>query len=97
MKSSKALVAMSMLISQGVFAHAGHYDSAPWQVCKDKNVGDNCAYETHDKRYVGSCQAMQQASMCVRNQPIERLNKLEAPQTSKDAEKQNHSNQSQAF
>ena len=86
MKLSKTLIALGMLINQGVWAHAGHYDSRPWQVCNEKSVGDKCAYDTHDKRYVGTCQSIQKTPMCVRNQPIESFKKPNPQKTSKQSE-----------
>lgn len=65
--------------SSVAFAHGQHVNQKPWQVCKEATLGDDCSYtvDTHEegkvKLHKGSCQAMSEVLMCVRNQPLETI------------------------
>ncbi|MCQ8877241.1 hypothetical protein NQT69_04195 [Pseudoalteromonas shioyasakiensis] len=59
--------------SFATLSHAGHGTQAPWQACEEKQLNQTCSYESHDAKATGTCQAMNQVLMCVRNQPLEKL------------------------
>ncbi|MGB5247169.1 MAG: hypothetical protein WBM54_04945 [Woeseia sp.] len=67
------LGAILAVISAAAFAHDGHLNDAPWSACEDQQIGDACTFENSAKDiYRGTCRAMSDALMCVRNQPIEK-------------------------
>ena len=70
----KSLLA-GIFISTSFFAlsHAGHGSNAPWEACADKKLNDECTYSIHHQKATGTCQAMNEVLMCVRNQPLENI------------------------
>lgn len=54
-------------------AHQGGLGTeAMWNACDARKVDEHCAFESVDHDvYRGTCQAMSNALVCVRNQPIE--------------------------
>ena len=69
-----AVVLISLFLSVfSVSAHDSHVHTAPWQACEEKAVNQECSYTTHNKKASGTCQAMNNILMCVRNKPLETL------------------------
>jgi len=87
MKIFRNLSACFLLITScSVISHAGHGSSAPWKACEEKAVNQECSYTTHNKKALGTCQAMNDILMCVRNKPLETLlDKATQPTQSKPA------------
>lgn len=75
------------------WAHEGGLgNEVMWSACDGRKVDDHCAFENMDHDvFRGTCQAMTNALVCVRNQPIERAASAlpthqheQAPGTSRD-------------
>lgn len=65
-----ALLATLLLPSAG-WAHAGHTDRQPWDVCAGQSLGSNCSWIAGDHTLrAGSCREIGGALMCVRTKPI---------------------------
>lgn len=66
-----ALCAAGIAAPPDASAHAGHTDRAPWDACATAQLDAPCEWtdNTH-ARYVGTCRAIGQGLMCVRNQPV---------------------------
>tara|TARA_R110001583_G_scaffold57547_2_gene172181 strand:+ start:26394 stop:26642 length:249 start_codon:yes stop_codon:yes gene_type:complete len=68
-----------MLTTNQVDAHAGHLNEKAITVCTDKVRSDACQYEGgHDDLFIGTCQYMVETLMCVRNQPIQKIDALQS-------------------
>jgi hypothetical protein len=70
-------LALLTLSCQNVFAHAGHYNKAPYDACVDLSVNASCEYTDVNETvlYVGTCQVFSDVNMCVRNKPLVFLKK----------------------
>lgn len=52
-------------------AHDGHHTKPAWDACLEKAKDDDCSYILQkNKLYSGTCLAMPDGLMCVRNKPI---------------------------
>lgn len=69
-KLAKLLASFAILYSTASFSHAGHGTHQPWHACENKSLNEQCQYEQAKKQYKGSCQAVNEKLICVRNQPI---------------------------
>jgi hypothetical protein len=68
------VIVTCLLIASYAQAHSGHLNEKAVSVCHDKARSDDCQFEGgHQDLYIGSCQYMSDALMCVRNQPIQKL------------------------
>lgn len=57
-------------------AHSGLLNGAAVKACADKVKSQSCKYEGgHNDLYIGSCQYMADDLMCVRSQPIQKIDK----------------------
>ncbi|MBU2885484.1 hypothetical protein KO507_06895 [Gilvimarinus agarilyticus] len=61
---------VAIVLTAPALAHQGHTHRASVEACEDHQRHDSCQYEHADSLYIGSCQLMQEALMCVRNQPL---------------------------
>lgn len=69
-----ASVTFSASFSTPTWAHGQHVNTQPWVVCAEAKRDDTCQYVVASNQlYKGTCQAMSDALMCVRNQPIEMI------------------------
>lgn len=69
-----ASVTFSASFSTPTWAHGQHVNTQPWVVCAEAKHDDTCQYVVASNQlYKGTCQAMSDALMCVRNQPIEMI------------------------
>ena len=69
------LVCVALLSATGAaWAHEGGLgNQVMWTACEGRSVDDLCSFQSLDHDvFRGSCQAMSNAMVCVRNQPIER-------------------------
>ncbi|MBH0061226.1 hypothetical protein I6E85_08645 [Pseudoalteromonas sp. NZS71] len=67
----KALTTGFLLAAScSALSHSGHGSNAPWEA---KAINEDCSYTSHDKKATGTCQAMNNVLMCVRNKPLETL------------------------
>lgn len=65
-----ALLAALLLPAMG-WAHAGHTDRQPWDVCAGQPLGSDCSWIASDHTLrAGSCREIGGALMCVRTKPI---------------------------
>ena len=65
-----ALLAVLLLPAAG-WAHAGHTDPQPWDVCAGQPLGSDCSWTAADHTLrAGSCREIGGALMCVRTKPI---------------------------
>jgi hypothetical protein len=63
---------------QSVSAHSGHINEKAVEACTEKARSEACQYNGgHDDLYIGSCQYMSTTLMCVRNQPIQKIESTE--------------------
>ncbi|MBB1350231.1 MULTISPECIES: hypothetical protein [unclassified Pseudoalteromonas] len=71
-------------------AHAGPLNGVAVKACADKVKSQSCKYEGgHNDLYIGSCQYMADDLMCVRSQPIQKIdNGISAPIKSHTHEKE---------
>lgn len=76
------------LISTASYSHNGQPNLLPWHACEEKALDNECSYKTSTKIYNGSCRSINNALMCVRNQPLIYINKTEDGQT--HANEHNH-------
>jgi hypothetical protein len=61
-----------------LYAHDGHHISKAWEACEEKKLSDACSYTLQqNKQYNGTCRAVAEALICVRNQPIEKLKDIQ--------------------
>ena len=71
-----------------VQAHSGPLSEIAVKACDVKSRSQSCQYEDgHQNLYIGSCQYMSETLMCVRNQPIQ---KIETDSVSKQEAKDTH-------
>lgn len=57
-----------------VQAHSGPLSEIAVKACDIKSRSQSCQYEDgHQNLYIGSCQYMSETLMCVRNQPIQKI------------------------
>lgn len=81
-----------LLIPSYVNAHSGPLNAIAVKACNEKEKSDACEYEGgHNDLYIGTCQYMASALMCVRNQPIQKVE----PNMSGPDEKHTHKEQIQ--
>jgi len=56
-------------------AHSGPLNAIAVKACANKVKSQSCRYEGgHNDLYIGSCQYMADDLMCVRSQPIQKIN-----------------------
>ncbi|MEG3753246.1 hypothetical protein [Psychromonas arctica] len=68
------LTAILFGVSNVAFAHSGPLNKLALAACTEKARSQACQYEgVHDDLYIGTCQYMSTALMCVRNQPIQKV------------------------
>ena len=68
------LTAILFSVSNLAFAHSGPLNKLALAACNEKLRSQACQYEgVHDDLYIGKCQYMSTALMCVRNQPIQKI------------------------
>lgn len=76
------------LATSFVHAHSGPLSEIAVKSCDVKSRSQSCQYEDgHQNLYIGSCQYMSETLMCVRNQPIQ---KIETDSVSKQEAKDTH-------
>lgn len=65
----------SLLLTSGyALGHSGPLNKVAVNACTDKRKSDDCQYQGHhDDLYIGTCQYMATTLMCVRNQPIQKI------------------------
>tara|TARA_R110002060_G_scaffold77660_1_gene89406 strand:+ start:717 stop:1028 length:312 start_codon:yes stop_codon:yes gene_type:complete len=69
----------SFLTANYSYAHAGPLNKLAVSACENKNKSNACSYEgTHNDLYIGTCQYMANDLMCVRNQPIQKIQNKKA-------------------
>lgn len=69
-----ALGVISLFVSNAALAHSGPLNKLALQACTEKARSQACQYEgVHNDLYIGTCQYMSTALMCVRNQPIQTI------------------------
>ena len=69
-----ALGVISLFVSNAALAHSGPLNKLALQACTEKARSQACQYEgVHNDLYIGTCQYMSSALMCVRNQPIQKI------------------------
>lgn len=72
------IVALLTLWGGQIWAHAGHTTPAPWAACAHSALGDSCQWDNEASEvYRGTCRAVGDGLVCVRNRPIERASTLE--------------------
>lgn len=63
-----------MSVSCLAAAHGQHVNTKPWKACEEAIKDAPCSYVVNETDlYKGSCQAMSEVLMCVRNMPIEKI------------------------
>ena len=69
------LAASTVLLAPSyAIAHSGPLNEIAVDACNEKAKSDACEYEGgHHDLYIGTCQYMATALMCVRNQPIQKV------------------------
>lgn len=71
MKKIYILATLITILTSNLFAHEGHSNKIPWEVCNKKQKDEICSYEdTKHNLYIGTCQLFIDTLMCVRNKPI---------------------------
>jgi hypothetical protein len=61
-----------ILLASDALAHSGPLNSLALKACEAKKRSSACQYEgVHNDLYIGTCQYMAEALMCVRNKPIQ--------------------------
>jgi hypothetical protein len=87
------LAASTVLIAPSyAIAHSGPLNVIAVDACNEKAKSDACEYEGgHHDLYIGTCQYMATALMCVRNQPIQKV----TPKNSGTDEKHTHNEQTE--
>jgi hypothetical protein len=69
-----SVVCLFIATSGVLFAHDGHHTNKAWEACKEKQLSDTCSYILQENMlYKGTCRAVNEALLCVRNKPIEKL------------------------
>lgn len=69
-------VSTLLLVTGYVSAHSGPLNKVAIQACGEKQKSQSCQYQDgHNNLYIGSCQYMADDLMCVRNQPIKKVDK----------------------
>lgn len=64
-----------MTTSTSAFAHQGHTNPIPWEVCASAETGSSCAWaDTAGRVSKGTCREIGGAGMCVRTQPFAATN-----------------------
>ncbi|MEL0660377.1 hypothetical protein V6255_14655 [Psychromonas arctica] len=68
-----------------VQAHSGPLSEIAVKACDVKSRSQSCQYENdHQNLYIGSCQYMSETLMCVRNQPIQKIETNDNESTTKE-------------
>jgi len=69
------LTSVTILFTIGyVQAHSGPLNEIALKACDTKSRSQSCQYNGgHQDLYIGTCQYMAEALMCVRNQPIQKI------------------------
>ncbi|WP_166425576.1 hypothetical protein [Paraglaciecola sp. 20A4] len=63
-----------LTVPESAHAHSGPLNVIALNACQEKAKSDACEYEGgHNDLYIGTCQYMATALMCVRNQPIQKV------------------------
>ncbi|MEL0632589.1 hypothetical protein V6237_07400 [Pseudoalteromonas carrageenovora] len=75
-KCCLSLFGMALLVpSTFLNAHSGPLNAIAVKACANKVKSQSCRYEGgHNDLYIGSCQYMADDLMCVRSQPIKKIN-----------------------
>lgn len=75
--SCLCLLGMSLLAAPTFLnAHSGPLNGVAVKACANKVKSQSCKYEgSHNDLYIGSCQYMADDLMCVRSQPIQKIDK----------------------
>jgi|GEM_PF-2251320 len=69
--SHRLLCSVLLFCAVTSHAHDAHHNSVPWDVCKNKKISETCAFKNSDHdEFKGTCQAVSEQLICVRNQPI---------------------------
>ena len=64
-----------MTTSSSAFAHQGHTNPTPWEVCASAETGSSCAWaDTAGRVSKGTCREIGGAGMCVRTEPFAATN-----------------------
>ncbi|MBH0017106.1 hypothetical protein QL995_14065 [Pseudoalteromonas sp. APC 3358] len=79
-KSLFVLLAPSLLLLSGyAAAHSQPLNQIAVKACFEKQKSQSCQYQGgHNDLYIGSCQYMADDLMCVRNQPIQKVDNKES-------------------
>ena len=77
-RCAAVLVLLGAGITTGpVCGHADAVDRAAWTACETAALTDACEYtDHHGALYRGSCRSMSNTLLCVRTEPIERVDVL---------------------
>lgn len=68
------IVAISLLVLNNAYAHSIPLNKIAVKVCENKARSASCEYEgAHSDLYIGTCQYMSSDLLCVRNQPIKKI------------------------
>ncbi|WP_372883165.1 hypothetical protein [Psychromonas sp.] len=69
------LATFALLLTTGfAHAHSGPLNAIAVKACDAKAISEACQFEGgHGDLYIGTCQYMSTALMCVRNQPIQTI------------------------
>ncbi len=79
-----------LMSATSVMAHQGHSNRAPWDACDELKVNEICEWTNNAHwRYIGTCRAIGDDLMCVRNKPIQKEQALQSlpKETTKDIAK----------
>ena len=67
----RAALLAALLLPAASWAHAGHTDRQPWDVCAGQPLGSDCSWTAADHTLrAGNCREIGGALMCVRTKPI---------------------------
>lgn len=65
---------ITLTLSSASYGHQGHIDQAASIACVDKKLSEACSYQNvHQDLYKGSCRSIMEKMICVRNEPIQKL------------------------
>ena len=85
----RLLITIFLLLTTSYLqAHSGPLNQIALKACDVKSRSQSCQYEAgHQSLYIGTCQYMSEVLMCVRNQPIQ---KIEANNNESTTEEHKH-------
>lgn len=87
------LVAVSLLLTASYsHAHSGSLNKVAVDVCKQKEKSQSCQYQgVHSDLYIGTCQLISETDLiCVRNQPIQKIESTNTDTKKDKAEEHKH-------